>query len=238
MGRRLQRTLIYTDFSAFLKRVFQSSFRIHCFSLNHCSSPNLNDFRFRFVTLILMFSVAHTPVFAQQKEQATSKNIKAKEGQKSNLNSGQSFGFKKQTSLQTEPARTSNNLTKIDTSITSTKQNKNAENYTVPSNFDISGVSADVFKQLDENKRNNRPFFEGILLALEFELMDTQISELELDKRIQKSSNFKTPILIKKKDKNLYWIITDTNISIAQIKGMFTSAGLTVNFISKSYLLK
>jgi hypothetical protein len=238
MERRLQRTRIHNDFSAFLKRVFQSSFRIHCFSSNHYSSSNLNDFRFRFATLMFMFSFAQTPVCAQQKEQATSKNIKGKEGQKSNLNSEQSFGFKKQTSLQTETVRTSNNLSKADGPITPIEQNKNSEKYTAPSNFDINGVSADVFEQLGENKKNNRPFFEGILLALEFELMDTKISESELDTRIQKSSNVKTPIQIKKKDKNLYWIITDTTISIAQIKEMVSSAGLTVNFISKSYLLK
>ena len=91
---------------------------------------------------------------------------------------------------------------------------------------------------MEENKKNNRPFFEGISLALEFEVMDAKIPESELVERIQKNTEVKTPIQIKKKEENRYWIITDTNTSISLIKEIVSAAGLTVNFISKSYRLK
>jgi hypothetical protein len=71
----LQRTRLLNDFTAFLKRIFQSSFRIHCFSSNHFISSKFNDFRFRFATLILMFSVAKTPVLAQQKVNENKKHF-------------------------------------------------------------------------------------------------------------------------------------------------------------------
>jgi hypothetical protein len=75
-------------------------------------------------------------------------------------------------------------------------------------------------------------------LALEFELMDDIDSETELVERIQKSAKAKTPIQLKKKAENVYWIISDTNTSTASIKEIVSAAGLNVNFISKLYLLK
>jgi hypothetical protein len=111
-------------------------------------------------------------------------------------------------------------------------------NNSIPTNFDINSVSAEVRKQLEENKKNRRPFFEGISLALEFELMDDIVSESELFERIQKSADGKMPIQIKKKAESVYWIFTDTNTSTAYTKEIFTTAGLKVNFISKSYRLK
>ena len=75
MERTLLRARLLNDFSAFLKRILQSSFCIHFFSSYHFSSSNLNDFRFRFATLILMFWVAQTPVFAQQKENENKKHF-------------------------------------------------------------------------------------------------------------------------------------------------------------------
>jgi hypothetical protein len=128
-----------------------------------------------------------------------------------------------------------------DKSAVSTSQSQESPqtyNNSIPANFDINSVSAEVRKQLEENKKNKRPFFEGISLALEFELMDDIDSESELFERIQKSADAKMPIQIKKKAESVYWIFTDTNISTAYTKEIFSAAGLKVNFISKSYLLK
>ena len=75
-------------------------------------------------------------------------------------------------------------------------------------------------------------------MALEFELMGAKVSDSDLIARIEKSKDYQTPIQIKKKGENLYWIITDTNTSTTSIKEMVSAAGLTVNFISKSYRLK
>ena len=128
-----------------------------------------------------------------------------------------------------------------DKSAVSTSQSQESpQTYTnsISVNFDINSVSAEVRKQLEENKKNRRPFFEGISLALEFELMDDIVSESELFERIQKSADGKMPIQIKKKAESVYWIFTDTNTSTAYTKEIFTTAGLKVNFISKSYRLK
>jgi hypothetical protein len=75
MEIRLQRTSLLNDFTAFLKHIFQSSFRIHCFSSNHFICSKLNEFRFRIATLILIFSITQTPVFAQQKENENKKHF-------------------------------------------------------------------------------------------------------------------------------------------------------------------
>ena len=93
-------------------------------------------------------------------------------------------------------------------------------------------------QKLEDNKKYGRPFFEGISMALEFELMGAKVSESDLIARIEKSKDSQTPLQIKKKGENLYWIITDTNTSTTSIKEMVSAAGLTVNFISKSYRLK
>ena len=128
-----------------------------------------------------------------------------------------------------------------DKSAVSTSQSQESTqtyNNSIPNNFDINSVSADVRQKLEENKKNRRPFFEGISLALEFELMDDIISESELFERIQKSADAKMPIQIKKKAESVYWIFTETNTSTAYTKEIFSAAGLKVNFISKSYQLK
>jgi hypothetical protein len=128
-----------------------------------------------------------------------------------------------------------------DKSAVSTSQSQESpQTYTnsISVNFDINSVSAEVRKQLEENKKNRRPFFEGISLALEFELMDDIVSESELFERIQKSADGKMPIQIKKKAESVYWIYTDTNTSTEYTKEIFSDAGLKVNFISRSYQLK
>jgi len=168
---------------------------------------------------ILVFS--HTSVYCQKKEQAKPKNANTIERQK--------------TAIQNDQVKTT------DKSAVSSSQTQEAhQNYShsTPTNFDINSVSADVRQKLEENKKNGRPFFEGISLALEFELMDDIDSETELVERIQKSAKAKTPIQLKKKAENVYWIISDTNTSTASIKEIVSAAGLNVNFISKSYLLK
>jgi hypothetical protein len=179
--------------------------------------------------------ISQTAVYGQQKEQGKTKDASPKEKTE---RSDQSIGFKKQTSVKPEPHKTTNtssnqaNSVKSDTPI---QQGKSPELYSAPASFDINAVSADVRQKLDENKKNSRPFLEGIAMALEFELMDANVSESDLIERIEKSRDAQTPIQIKKKDKNLYWIVTDTNSSITRIKEIVSSAGLTVNFISKSY---
>jgi hypothetical protein len=128
-----------------------------------------------------------------------------------------------------------------DKSAVSTSQTQvtpQTDNNSIPANFDINSVSVEVRKQLEKNKKNRRPFFEGISLALEFELMDDIVSESELFERIQKSADAKMPIQIKRKAESVYWIFTDTNTSTAYTKEIFSAAGLKVNFISKSYRLK
>ena len=169
---------------------------------------------------ILVFS--NTSVYCQNKEQAkpTSKNaIKLQEistkGSHTKANSEKSAVS---TSLNTGSSATNNN--------------------TAPPNFDINALSADVRQKLEDNKKYGRPFFEGISMALEFELMGAKVSESDLIARIEKSKDSQTPLQIKKKGENLYWIITDTNTSTTSIKEMVSAAGLTVNFISKSYRLK
>jgi hypothetical protein len=165
---------------------------------------------------ILVFS--HTSVYCQKKEQIKPKNANANERQK--------------TTIQNDQVKTT------DKSAVSTSQSQGSHqtyNNTIPTNFDINSVSADVRQKLEENKKKGRPFFEGISLALEFELMSDIDSETELIERIQKSADSKTPIQIKKKAENVYWLITDTNTSTATIKEIVSSAGFTVNFISKSY---
>ena len=175
---------------------------------------------FSIVFFILVFS--HTTAYCQKKEQAKPSNentIKLQE-------------------TSTKAVHLKENSEKSAVSTSPTQRGSATNNNTAPPNFDINALSADVRQQLDENKKNGSPFFEGISMALEFELMDAKVSESELIERIQKNTDAKTPIQIKKKGEKLYWIITDTNISIAQIKVMFSAAGLTVNFISKSYRLK
>jgi hypothetical protein len=123
-------------------------------------------------------------------------------------------------------------------STSQTQESPQTYNNSIPTNFDINAVSAEVRKQLEENKKNRRPFFEGISLAMEFELMDDIVSESELFERIQKSAEGKMPIQIKKKAESVYWIFTDTNTSTAYTKEIFSAAGIKVNFISRSYQLK
>jgi heme/copper-type cytochrome/quinol oxidase subunit 2 len=134
-----------------------------------------------------------------------------------------------------EPAKPTD---KSAVSTSQTQESPQTYNNSIPTNFDINAVSAEVRKQLEENKKNRRPFFEGISLALEFELMDDIVSESELFERIQKSAEGKMPIQIKKKAESVYWIFTDTNTSTAYTKEIFSAAGIKVNFISRSYQLK
>jgi hypothetical protein len=173
-------------------------------------------------TLFLILVFSNTSVYCQKKEQAkpTSENaIKLQES-------------------STKALHIKENSEKSAVSTSPTQRVSITNNNSVPSNFDNNSISADVRQKLEDNKKYGRPFFEGISMALEFELMNAKVSESELIARIEKSKDSQTPIQIKKKDKNLYWIITDTNISIAQIKEMVSLSGLTVNFISKSYRLK
>ena len=107
-----------------------------------------------------------------------------------------------------------------------------------PTNFNISEQSSEVQERMSRNKKQGLPLFEGIVMALEFKLMDAQISESELVARIEKNGDSQTPIQLEKKEENIYWIITGTSASISHIKETVSNAGLTVNFISKSYRLK
>ena len=176
---------------------------------------------FSILFFILVFS--DTPVYCQKKEHAKPDRLNAIEQQKS--------------SIQIDQLKTNESIDK--SALSSSKTQDSPQTFSAPpSNFDINSVSQDVRLQLEKNKKNNRPFFEGISMALEFEVMDANVSESELKERIQKSTFAKTPIQIKKKEENIYWIINDTNTSTASIKEIVSSAGLTVNFISKSYRLK
>jgi len=168
---------------------------------------------------ILVFS--HTSVYCQKKEQLKPKSANTIERQK--------------TAIQNDQVKTTD---KSAVSSSQTQESHQTYSHSIPSNFDINSVSADVRQKLEENKKNGRPFFEGISLELEFELMDDIDTETELVERIQKSAKAKTPIQLKKKAENVYWIITDTNTSTASIKEIVSAAGLNVNFISKSYRLK
>lgn len=169
---------------------------------------------------ILVFS--HTTAYCQKKEQAkpTSKNaIKLQE-------------------TSTKASHIKENSEKSAVSTSPTQGISATNNNTAPPNFDINTLSSDVRQKLEDNKKYDRPFFEGISMALEFELMDANVSESDLISSIEKSKDAQTPIQIKKKGENLYWIITDTNTSTTSIKEMVSASGLTVNFISKSYRLK
>jgi heme/copper-type cytochrome/quinol oxidase subunit 2 len=168
---------------------------------------------------ILVFS--HTSVYCQKKQEVKTKSANTIERQKTSNENDQ--------------------VKSTDRSAVSTSQTQVAPqtyNHSIPANFDINSVSADVRQKLEENKKNGRPFFEGISLALEFELMDDIDSETELVERIQKNTKAKTPIQIKKKAESVYWIITDTKTPTESIKEIVSDAGLKVNFISKSYRLK
>ena len=193
------------------------------------------------LTIVLSLSISQTTVFAQHKDELKTKNPKEIDQKKTKEISVATIGIKKQSPVIAEPKN--NTETQINQkepvkSNSPSLQSKNTDSFTPPTNFDINAVSSDVRQQLDENKKNGRPFFEGISLALEFELMDAKVSEAEIIERIQKNTDAKTPIQLKKKAENSYWIITDTNTSIAYIKEIVSAAGLTVNFISKSYRLK
>jgi hypothetical protein len=169
---------------------------------------------------ILVFS--HTTAYCQKKEQAKPSNENAIKLQESS----------------TKAVHIKENSEKSAVSTSLNPGSSVTNNNTAPPNFDINTLSADVHQKLEDNKKYSRPFFEGISMALEFELMDAKVSESDLIARIEKSKDSQTPIQIKKKDKNLYWIITDTNTSTTSIKEIVSAAGLTVNFISKSYRLK
>ena len=188
-----------------------------------CNSPS-PILPISFSTLLIILVFINTPVYCQKKDQAKPIRLNAIERQKS--------------SNQTDQVKTIETKDKTAVSTSHTQGNSQTINNSPPSNFDINSVSADVRQKLEENKKKNRPFFEGISLALEFEVMDAKIPESELVERIQKNTEVKTPIQIKKKEENRYWIITDTNTSISLIKEIVSAAGLTVNFISKSYRLK
>lgn len=177
-----------------------------------------------FSTLLIILVFINTPVYCQKKDQAKPIRLNAIERQKS--------------SNQTDQVKTIETKDKTAVSTSQTQGNSQTINNSPPANFDINSVSADVRQKLDENKKNNRPFFEGISLALEFEVIDAKVSEAEIIERIQKNTDAKKPIQLKKKAENSYWIITDTNTSSAYIKEIVSAAGLTVNFISKSYRLK
>ena len=173
-------------------------------------------------TLFLILVFSNTSIYCQKKEQVkpTSENaIKLQES-----------------STKAVHIKENSEKSAVSTSPNQTGSIKN--NNSVPSNFDNNLISADVRQKLEENKKYGRPFFEGISMALEFELMNSKVSESELIARIEKNKDALTPIHIKKRGENLYWIITDTNTSTSSIKEMVSAAGLTVNFISKSYVLK
>ena len=184
-------------------------------------NPTISALPISFSTLFFLLAFSNTSVYCQKKEQAKPKSANAIERQK--------------TSIHNDQVKTA------DKSAVSTSQSQGSHqtyNNSVPANFDINSVSTEVRQQLEENKKNGRPYFEGISLALEFELMDDIDSETELVERIQKSADAKTPIQIKKKAKSVYWIITDTNTTSEYIKEIVSAAGFKVNFISKSYRLK
>ena len=184
-------------------------------------NPTISALPISFSTLFFLLAFSNTSVYCQKKEQAKPKSANAIERQK--------------TSIHNDQVKTT------DKSAVSTSQSQGSHqtyNNSVPANFDINSVSTEVRQQLEENKKNGRPYFEGISLALEFELMDDIDSETELVERIQKSADAKTPIQIKKKAKSVYWIITDTNTTSEYIKEIVSAAGFKVNFISKSYRLK
>jgi len=189
--------------------------------IRNCPIPIL-PISFSILFFILIF--INTPVYCQKKEQAkpTSKNT---------IEQQKSFVKKHQ-------VKTNETTDKSAVSYSQTQEAFQTDNNSIPANFDINSVSAEVRKQLEKNKKNRRPFFEGISLALEFELMDDIVSESELFERIQKSADAKMPIQIKRKAESVYWIFTDTNTSTAYTKEIFSAAGLKVNFISKSYRLK
>jgi hypothetical protein len=191
------------------------------FKSNRILNSTISGFPISFSTLFLILAFSNTSVYCQKKEQAKPKSTNTVERQK--------------TSIQNDQVKTTDNST---VSTSQTQVAPQAYNHSMPTNFDINSVSADVRQKLEENKKNSRPFFEGILIALEFELMDDIDSETELVERIQKSADSKTPIQIKKKVENVYCLITDTNTSTATIKEIVSDADLKVNFISKSYMLK
>lgn len=186
------------------------------------SSISVLPISYSILFFILVFS--HTTAYCQKKEQAkpTSKNaIKLQE-----------------TSTKADQLNTNEKTDKFAVSTSPTQGISATNNNTAPPNFDINRLSADVRQKLEDNKKYSLPFFEGISMALEFELMDANVSESDLIARIEKSKDTQTPIQIKKKSENLYWIITDTNTSTTSIKEIVSAAGFTVNFISKSYRLK
>ena len=184
-------------------------------------NPTISALPISFSTLFFLLAFSNTSVYCQKKEPAKQTNANTIEPQKTSIHNNQ--------------------VKTTDKSAVSSSQSQGSfqtYNNSIPSNFDINSVSAEVRQQMEANKKNGLPFFEGISLALEFELMDDIDSETELVERIQKSADAKTPIQIKKKAKSVYWIITDTNTTSEYIKEIVSAAGFKVNFISKSYRLK
>ena len=82
MEIRLQLLKLPIEFSAFLISVFQLCIHIQRFTSNQLRSLHVNYLRFRLSTLIFFFALLQTSVFAQQKEQGTSKNPTAIAGHK------------------------------------------------------------------------------------------------------------------------------------------------------------
>ena len=226
MVKFLQLVLLLTKFgllSLISKENQKKKTKVNSIS-NRISNSLIPALPISYSTLFFILVFSTTSVYCQNKEQAKPRSENAIERQK--------------TSIKADQLNTKEKTDKSAISTSPTQGSSTINNNTPPPNFDINAVSVDVRQQLDENKKNGLPFFEGISMALEFELMDAKVSESDLIARIEKSKDTQTPIQIKKKSENLYWIITDTNISVAQIKEMVSSAGLTVNFISKSYRLK
>lgn len=226
MVKFLQLLLLLTKFgllSLISKENQKKKTKVNSIS-NRISNSLIPALPISYSTLFFILVFSTSSVYCQKKEQARPRSENAIERQK--------------TSIKTDQLNTNEKTDQSAVSTSPTQGSSSTNNNTTPPNFDINALSADVRQKLEDNKKYGRPFFEGISHALEFELIDAKISESDLIERIEKSKDSQTPIQIKKKGENLYWIITDTNISIAQIKEMVSSAGLTVNFISKSYRLK
>jgi hypothetical protein len=226
MVKFLQLVLLLTKFgllSLISKENQKKKTKVNSIS-NRISNSLIPALPISYSTLFFILVFSTTSVYCQKKEQAKPRSENAIERQK--------------TSIKADLLNTNEKTDKSAVSTSPTQGSTATKNNTTPPNFDINAVSDDVRQQLDENKKNGRPFFEGISQALEFELMNSKVSESDLISRIEKSKDAQTPIQIKKKGENLYWIITDTNTSTTSIKEMVSTAGFTVNFISKSYRLK
>ena len=120
------------------------------------------------LTIVLILSISQTTIFAQNKEELKTKNPRGIDQKKTKEISAATFGIKKQSPVKAEPKNNTETQINQERPVKSNSpslQSKNTESSTPPANFDINSVSADVRQKLEENKKNNRPFFEGISMA-------------------------------------------------------------------------